>query len=164
MHASLAKHYMNGGSVPNGGSSKILETIGKVIKKNGGTILVRAEVNKIIIENNKAKGVRLMDDNCIYADTVISGAGVFNTFKKLVPASISIKHKYLEKLKNVKPSVGYICLYIGLKGSSDDLNLPKNNLWIYPDDLDHDSCVDRFTKDNDEELPHHHKNIQYYHH
>lgn len=153
MHASLAKHYMNGGSVPNGGSSKILETIGKVITKNGGTILVRAEVNEIIIENNKAKGVRLMDDNCIYADTVISGAGVFNTFKKLVPASISIKHKYLEKLKNVKPSVGYICLYVGLKGSSNDLNLPKNNLWIYPDDLDHDSCVDRFTKDNDEEFP-----------
>ena len=85
MHASLAKHYMNGGSVPNGGSSKILETIGKVITKNEGTILVRAEVNEIIIENNKAKGVRLMDDNCIYADTVISGAGVFNTFKKLVP-------------------------------------------------------------------------------
>ena len=125
MHASLAKHYMNGGSVPNGGSSKILETIGKVITKNGGTILVRAEVNEIIIENNKTKGVRLMDDNCIYANKVISGTGVFNTFKKLVPASISIKHKYLEKLKNVKPSVGYICLYVGLKGSSDNLNLPK---------------------------------------
>ena len=153
MHASLAKHYMNGGSVPNGGSSKILETIGKVITKNGGTILVRAEVNEIIIENNKTKGVRLMDDNCIYANTVVSGTGVFNTFKKLVPASISIKHKYHEKLKNIKPSVGYICLYVGLKGSSNDLNLPKNNLWIYPDDLDHDSCVDRFTKDNDEEFP-----------
>ena len=153
MHASLAKHYFNGGSVPNGGSSKILETIGKVITKNGGTILVRAEVNEIIIENNKTKGVRLMDDNCIYTNKVISGTGVFNTFEKLVPASISIKHKYPEKLKKVKPSVGYICLYVGLKGSSDDLNLPKNNLWIYPDDLDHDGCVDRFTKDNNEEFP-----------
>ena len=34
---------------------KILETIGKVITKNGGTILVRAEVNEIIIKIIKLK-------------------------------------------------------------------------------------------------------------
>ena len=58
MHASVAKHYMHGGSVPAKGSSQILNTIEKVIEKAGGTILVRAEVDKIIIENN--------EKNCTY--------------------------------------------------------------------------------------------------
>ena len=33
MHASVAKHYMQGGSVPAKGSSEILNTIEKVIEK-----------------------------------------------------------------------------------------------------------------------------------
>ena len=153
MHASVAKHYMQGGSVPAKGSSQILKTIEKVIEKSGGTILVRADVDKIIIDNNKAKGVRMTDGNCFYADTVISGTGVFNTYENLLPSDVISRHKLSEKLKRVNPSLGYGCLYIGLNGSPQDLKLPKSNFWIYPEDLDHDSCVDRFLDDNNAEFP-----------
>ena len=153
MHASVAKHYMQGGSVPAKGSSEILNTIEKVIEKGGGTILVRAEVDKIIIENNKAKGVKMTDGSCFYAHNIISGTGVFNTFETLLPPDVIYRHKLNEKLKRVNPSVGYGCLYIGLKGSPEDLKLPKTNLWIYPDDLDHDECVERFINDNKKEFP-----------
>ncbi len=153
MHASVAKHYMQGGSVPAKGSSQILNTIEKVIEKAGGTILVRAEVDKIIIENNKAKGVKLTDGKSLYADTIVSGTGVFNTFENLIPSDVASAHKLNQKLKHVNPSVGYGCLYIGLKGSPDELKLPKTNFWIYPENLDHDECVERFLKNNKEEFP-----------
>ena len=153
MHASVAKHYMQGGSVPAKGSSQILNTIEKVIEKAGGTILVRAEVDKIIIENNKAKGVKLTDGKSLYADTIVSGTGVFNTFENLIPSDVATAHKLNQKLKHVNPSVGYGCLYIGLKGSPDELKLPKTNFWIYPEDLDHDGCVERFLNDNKTEFP-----------
>ena len=153
MHASVAKHYMQGGSVPAKGSSQILNTIEKVIEKAGGTILVRAEVDKIIIENNTAKGVKLTDGKSLYADTIVSGTGVFNTFENLIPSDVASTHKLDQKLKHVNPSVGYGCLYIGLKGSPDELKLPKTNFWIYPEDLDHDECVERFLKNNKEEFP-----------
>ncbi len=100
MHASVAKHYMQGGSVPAKGSSQILKTIEKVIKKSGGTILVRADVDKIIVDNNKAKGVRMTDGNHFYADTIISGTGVFNTFENLLPSDVIYRHKLNEKLKS----------------------------------------------------------------
>ena len=40
MHASVAKHYFNGGSFPIGGSSEIAKSIDNVIENSGGTILV----------------------------------------------------------------------------------------------------------------------------
>ncbi|MGY8945562.1 MAG: phytoene desaturase family protein [Flavobacteriales bacterium] len=153
MHASVVKHYFNGGSFPIGGSSQIAKTIDKVIESSKGTILVNAEVKNIIIENNSAKGVLMSDGKKFYSDLIISGTGVFHTYNKLINESISIKHGFDQNLTNVTPSVAHGCLYIGLNGTSEELKLPKSNLWIYPKDIDHDSAVSRYLKDNDSEFP-----------
>jgi all-trans-retinol 13,14-reductase len=44
-------------------------------------------------------------------------------------------------------------LYIGLKGSPEELGLPKTNYWIYPEDADHDACVERYLHDIDQPFP-----------
>ena len=153
MHASVVKHYFAGGSFPIGGSSQIVKNIDPVIEGAGGTILINAEVEEVIIKNNKAEGVRMKDGKNLYAKTIISGTGVFNTYEKLIPTKISTKYKLKEHLKSVKPSVSHSCLYIGLKGSPDELKLPKTNLWIYPKDGDHDSCVSAYLKDMNAPFP-----------
>ena len=84
MHASVAKHYFNGGSFPIGGSSKIANTIDNVIESSKGTILVSAEVKNIIIKNNKAFGVEMSDGKKFYSDLIISGTGVFQTYNHLI--------------------------------------------------------------------------------
>ncbi|WP_108804405.1 NAD(P)/FAD-dependent oxidoreductase [Aquimarina sp. Aq107] len=153
MHASVARHYFGGGNFPVGGSSKIVETIDPVIESSLGTILINAEVDEVIIENNRAKGVRMIDGKEFYADTIISGTGVFNTFEKLIPTSISTKLGLLEQLQKVTPSVSHACLYMGFKSSPKELELPKTNFWIYPNDGDHDTCVDRYLKDETAPFP-----------
>ena len=57
------------------------------------------------------------------------------------------------KRQSVRPSVAHGCLYIGLNGNSKDLKLPKNNLWIYPDDVDHDTSVSKYLDNQDSEFP-----------
>jgi all-trans-retinol 13,14-reductase len=52
MHAAVVRHYLNGGSFPIGGSSQIVKTIDPVIEKAGGTILINAEVDQILIQKN----------------------------------------------------------------------------------------------------------------
>ena len=153
MHASVARHYFAGGSFPIGGSSRIVETIDPVIEAAGGTILVRAEVEKILIEDNKAKGVKLVDGRCLYADTLISGVGILNTYQNLLPEEVLSRHKLTDQLQKVRPSVAHACLYTGLNGSPEELGLPKTNFWIYPEDGDHDSCVERYLQDINEEFP-----------
>lgn len=153
MHASVVKHYFSGGNFPVGGSSRIVETIEPVIEASGGTILISAEVSEIIIKDNNAIGVKMKDDKCLYADKIISGAGVFNTFQRFLPRSLKNEYKFDEHLKNLSPSVSHACLYIGLDQSPEELNLPKTNLWIYPENGDHDSCIDRYLKNTEEEFP-----------
>lgn len=153
MHVSVAKHYFNGGYFPIGGSARIVETVDPVIEAGGGTILTNAEVTQVLIEGNKAKGVTLADGKSFYADMVISGAGIINTYEKFLPTEVANKYKLNEQLKKVTPSIAHVCLYIGLNGTPEELKLPKANYWIYPEDVDHDTATERYAKDIDQPLP-----------
>ena len=153
MHAAVARHYFSGGSFPIGGSSKIVETVDKVIEKAGGTILITAEVDQIIIEKNSATGVKMSDGKTFFAKNIISGAGIMTTYNKLLPKHIVEKHQLKEQLKTVKRSVSHACLYIGLNGSPEELKLPKTNYWIYPDHIDHDTAIENYVNDLDQDFP-----------
>ncbi len=153
MHASVARHYFSGGSFPIGGSSQIVESIAPVLAKTDSTILISAEVEEVVVENNTAVGVRMSDGNTFRADKVVSGAGIHVSYKKLLPKASIEKHRLVEQLQKVKPSVAHACLYVGLKGSPEALQMPKTNYWIYPAEGDHDSCVQRFVDDINTEFP-----------
>lgn len=153
MHASVAKHYFSGGSFPIGGSSQIATHIDPVIETNGGTMLTNAEVKEVIVKNNKAIGVLMNDGIEIFADNIISGAGVMTTYNKLLPPQIVEKHKLQDNLQKVERSMAHACLYIGFKESPEDLKLPKTNYWIYNDNIDHDESVDRYLADLNQPFP-----------
>lgn len=153
MHASVARHYFDGGNFPIGGSSQIVKTIDPVIATSGGTILVSAEVEEIIIDKNTAIGVQMKDGKIIRAKNIVSNAGIMITYNSLLPSTTVIKHKLKEQLQKVKPSVAHVSLYIGLEGSPKDLKLPKTNYWIYPAEGDHDTCVNRYLNDLSQPFP-----------
>ena len=153
MHAAVARHYFAGGSFPIGGSSVIASTIDKVIEKAGGTILISAAVDEIIIKKNKAIGVKMKDGKTFFAKNIISGAGIMTTYNKLISSEVVEKYQLKQKLQKVKRSVSHACLYIGLDGSPEDLNLPKTNYWIYPDKIDHDTAVNNYLNDLDADFP-----------
>ncbi len=153
MHASVARHYFSGGSFPIGGSSQIVKTIDPIIERAGGTILISAEVEEIIISKNKATGIKMKDGKIFSANKIISGTGIMTTYKKLLPATISKKYNLNSHLKKLNRSVAHACLYIGLNGSPEDLKLPKTNYWIYPSDLDHDAAVERYLENINAEFP-----------
>ncbi|WKK65316.1 phytoene desaturase family protein [Lutimonas zeaxanthinifaciens] len=153
MHATVAKHYFGGGSFPVGGSSQIVKTIDPVIEMTGGTIIINAEVKNVHILNNKACGVEMTDGRIINSDHVISGAGLQTTYEKLLPEEVVNQHKLKDQVNKVNPSASHACLYIGLDGSPEELKLPKTNLWIYPENTDHDTSVKNYLENIDSEFP-----------
>ncbi len=152
IHAAVAHHYMDGGNFPVGGASQIARTIEAVIKKAGGKILVNAGVSEILVRQGKAIGVRLENGHEILADRVISGAGYINTFGRLLSAENAGIVGSAARLQTVRPSIGHICLYTGMKQSAADLKLPTGNIWIYRD-YDHDASVRRFLKEPNTNFP-----------
>ena len=153
MHASVARHYFDGGSFPIGGSSQIAKKVAPVIGAAGGTIVVSAEVAEVIIEKNTAVGVRMKDGKIFRAANIVSNAGIMTTYNKLLPIQTIQKHRLKEQLQKVKQSVAHASLYIGLEGTPEALGIPKTNYWVYPKDGDHDTCIDNYLKDISKPFP-----------
>lgn len=151
VHALIAKHYLYGGFYPVGGASEIARTIIPVIQRSGGEVFTYADVSEILVEGGRARGVRMADGEEIRAPVVISNAGVINTFENLLPPGVAAKAGYAHKRQHIHPSLPHIGLYLGLKGTPEQLGLPRTNFWVYPS-ADHDGNVRRFL-DNPEHAP-----------
>ena len=152
IHCMIAQHYMNGGFYPVGGASRMAESIIPVIQASGGEVFTYASVEQIELERGVAVGVTMADGHSIRAPLIISNAGVINTFGKLLPPAASETARYRPKLKQVKPSMASICLYIGLKDSAENLGLPKSNFWIYPSEH-YEAELAKQTDDPDSAIP-----------
>jgi all-trans-retinol 13,14-reductase len=152
VHAMIARHYLHGGYYPTGGSWRIAESIIPKIQKTGGEVFTYARVKQILVEGGKVRGVEMQDGHRIYCPSVVSSAGIGNTFSGLLPPEVVSKSGYDRQLKKVQPSIAHLGVYIGLKETAEELQLPKTNFWIYPDN-DYDSAVDKFIEDKDAPFP-----------
>lgn len=143
MHAVVAQHYLGGGNFPIGGASQIARHIEPVIARAGGRVVVSAEVEQIMVEGDRAIGVRMANGDEILSHQVISAAGLHNTYGKLMPDEVGTRLKLRDGLSSTKPSVAHLGLYIGLHGTAKDLGLEQANMWIYQN-YDHDASLAKF--------------------
>ncbi len=67
-----------------GGSHKLANSLAREFVQAGGTILDSSQVNEIIMENGKAKGVELWEGRTLYSDAVVSTLDPRTTFLDLV--------------------------------------------------------------------------------
>ncbi|MCI0459603.1 MAG: NAD(P)/FAD-dependent oxidoreductase [Gemmataceae bacterium] len=152
MHAIMAGHYLGGASYPVGGASRVAAAIAPVIVRAGGKILINAEVTQILVERGRALGVRMSDGREIRAGVVISGAGVLNTYTRLLPAPVADGLGLPDRLRPLEPSIAHLNLYVGLRQSDKQLGLGTANLWVHPSP-DHDRNVADYLADPSRPLP-----------
>ena len=152
VHAMIARHYLYGGFYPVGGSWRIAESIIPKIQQTGGEVFTYAKVTSILVEDGRVTGVEMDDGHRIECDTVVSSAGVANTFGGLLPEGEVERTGYSEKLDDVRPSFAHLGVYIGLQGTAEEHGLPKTNFWIYPHN-DYDAAVADFVANKDAEFP-----------
>jgi all-trans-retinol 13,14-reductase len=138
MHCSIVNHYLEGGWYPRGGSNVIANSIIPVIERSGGRVLVGKKVSNIITYASRmrdgyyAYGVQMENGDTIYSKKVVSGAGIYNTFNKLLDERVA-KFDPLYKLSHdIKPSCSFVYLFVGFKGDSKDLGLRTTNIWSLP--------------------------------
>jgi all-trans-retinol 13,14-reductase len=189
LNVAIAEAFaQDGGGYPIGGPGVFARALIPTIEAAGGRVLVRAPVEKILLENlehlapgdrdddeepseetvaasssvwaklrawnplmkkYKAVGVRVKGHN-IYAPLVISGAGAWNTYARLLPRSIVKPWGYLEHMKTAQPSVSHVYAFIGLRGDQSELNLPSVNTWhadVSGPDYDIEKAAMAFFKD-----------------
>lgn len=151
IHAAVVQHYFAGGFYPKGGSHTIFESIEGAIEAQGGEVLTSHEVTEVIVKDSKAVGVRVkalrekeQPIKEFFADKIISDAGAFNTYNKLLEhEEISFRQK-LNTFYAKHPVVSAVTLYLGLKDDPRKLGFAGENHWIYSS-YDHDQMFESRT-------------------
>jgi len=140
-HATIASHYLNGGWYPNGGAGEIAKATGAVIRAAGGELLPNHEVTRILVEGGRAVGVEVNirkgktgEQAEFRAPIVVSDAGAWNTFTRLLPPS-SLPTSQEQK----SPPEGFevVELFLGLRRDPRELGFLGENHWIFSS-FDHD--------------------------
>ena len=130
VHCSVMNHYFDGGFYPMGGGSSIVKAMTNKIKSYNGEIRVSQNVTKIIVENNKAKGVVLASGESIFADRVVSNADPSITFLKLVGEE-NISKKLNKKLSKTKYSVTSLIMFLTVELDVTKYGIDSGNIWKF---------------------------------
>lgn len=147
MHALLVDHYIKGAFYPRGGSSEIAFHTIPVIQRAGGAVLTRASVQSVLLDSaGKACGVSVKKGQelvNIYCPIVISDAGLFNTYKYLLPENARCLPGVKQQLEMVRPGLGMLSVFICLRGTKKELGLQSTNYYVYFD-TDMDKAMERY--------------------
>ncbi|KAF4115914.1 all-trans-retinol 13,14-reductase [Onychostoma macrolepis] len=154
MHSLLLCHYLNGAWYPKGGASEIAYHMIPIIEKAGGAVLVRAPVNRILLNDAKeAIGVSVLkgqEEVHVHAPIVISDAGIFNTYERLLPKDVQTMPAIQKQLSMVQHGDAGLSIFIGLDGTKEELGLKADNYFIFPEN-NLDELLEGYMKGNREE-------------
>jgi phytoene dehydrogenase-like protein len=139
-HAMIASHYLNGAWYPKGGAGEIAKATGAIIRAAGGDLLPNHEVVRILLEDGRAVGVEVSVKKGkqaaltqFRAPVVVSDAGAWNTFTRLLPSPSALP-----------PPEGFevVELFFGLRRDPRELGFHGENHWIFSS-FDHDDMFAR---------------------
>lgn len=160
MLLAMHHHFSEGAFYPKHGPSSIAAAMIKKIERGGGRVLVRAGVDRILVDkNNKTTGVQLTKEGLmVKSPIVISSIGLRETVQGLLrtpeeagpeqinsgfsgkvatsktidPMSPAQRETWCGLLDELPHGQGHIYGFVGIK-SDTALNLPKRNVWFLPE-------------------------------
>lgn len=122
MHALVVMHYFKGAYYPKGGGQVFADRLCEVIRRNGGDVVLRSTVRRILVEDGRAVGIDLhapsperakgVPDE-IRAPIVISNADLKRTVLDLVGAE-HFPGEYVERVEGFEMALPIFVVYLVL--------------------------------------------------
>lgn len=110
----LIGYLRGGGYYPIGQSQKISDAFARYIESNGGKIVYKTQVEKILIEDRTAVGVQTQQGQEYRSKVVVSNASGFDTFHKMIDGGDYLKD-YLTRMATFTASLSSFQVWLGLK-------------------------------------------------
>jgi len=138
----LVNYLKDGAYFPVGGTQNFADAITQKFIDYGGHIMLSSSVDGMLTDGNIIKGVTTKKGGDIPADIFVSNIDPKQTFFSLLDKN-SVDDSYLRRIENMKESVSFFLLYLGLDNKIDLKNLKRgfyhtsnnlsfsNNDWFY---------------------------------
>jgi phytoene desaturase len=103
-----------------GGTGALVHGLLRLFTEMGGKLRLNARVDRLLVEDGTARGVRLDSGEELPASVVVSNADVANFYKKAVPAQV--RKKWTDKrLDKMRYSMSLFLIYFGTDRTYPDL-------------------------------------------
>lgn len=138
IHGIVSADFHHGGYYPIGGSQRIADSAVSVIEAGGGRCLASHPVDEILIENNRAVGVRVKrksETRDFFASNIVSNTGLSTTFNKLVSRKYGQKER--AQVAKYEPGPSSIIAYLGLNDDPGKHGFRDCNYWMF-ENIDHE--------------------------
>ena len=133
LHAGLANHYLKGAYYPRGGGQVISDRLSEEFEAAGGSIVLRCGIERILVENGTAVGVRTeagkSESRDVRAKAVISNADIIKTFSRLLPA----EHQpaaWRKRVSSFEMAGAIFMTFLGVKGDMRERGMAACNYWV----------------------------------
>jgi len=129
-HLGIVNHYLDGAYYPMGGGFTIPRAFARALKRAGGYLRLSTPVEKVLIEDGRAIGVRLAGGEEIRARYVVSNADPGITFDKLVGRQ-NLSRRLRRKMERLTYSVSALSLFLAVDMDLRAAGLDSGNYWYY---------------------------------
>jgi phytoene dehydrogenase-like protein len=135
MHAIAVMHYLAGAWYPEGGGRAVVEALHDVVERHGGEVLLGCEVERILVEDGAACGVRLAGDGGpagreLRAPAVVSDADIKHTHLDLLGPE-HVRPRTLQRIRGYDMPVPLFVVYLVLDRDLRAEGLPNRNWWVF---------------------------------
>jgi all-trans-retinol 13,14-reductase len=130
VHTMFLLQNLGGAYYPRGGTQHIPTSIARYIVSHGGEIRYHSPVARILIDSNKAIGIKIENKEEILGSHIISNADTWETFYKLVGEK-NFPEKWFGKIGKYTPSISSFSVFLGLKTNLKKKGISASNYLLF---------------------------------
>jgi all-trans-retinol 13,14-reductase len=134
-----SSYFKGGGNFIKGGSQKLSDYLAQYIEKNGGRVLLKHMARNILVQNEKAFGVRyfkntspdeLIED---FADDIIANNSVPAVAHEMLPEPYG--KRLAEQVDDTKIGASLLTLYLGFKKPLKEIGSKYYSYFVYDESV-----------------------------
>ena len=119
----MINYLKDGAFFPAGGTQEFANAIFKKFIDFGGHVMLSSKVEKILLNDNSVRGIKLQNDKEISTGLVVSNIDARQTFFDLLEGKMD--SSFLKKVEEMRESCSFFLLYLGVGGDIDLSNLKR---------------------------------------
>lgn len=113
MPLAVPAEWQRGWINPIGGSVRLAEALADVVRASRGTIVTEARVEKIILENGRAVGVRTDDGKVYRASRAIVSSMHFTALPEMLPGALPVP--FIERTQNWRAGPSLLVVHLAVE-------------------------------------------------